>query len=111
MTIGLVSDKKGKIILDPEYRSNNEEFDYFRSQMLSVINPAFNKFGYRQGRELLSEIYSITDEAFGLLVIYNEHHMWNEQEVMKQNGRKGTMIKNEVILFRKERKQTGMVGC
>ena len=38
-TIGLVSEEKGKIVLNQEYRSNNEEFDYFISQMLSAINP------------------------------------------------------------------------
>ena len=55
---------------------------------------------------------SVTDEAFGLLVIYNEEHVWKEQEVTKQNGRKGTMIKSkEAILFRKEQEQTGMVRC
>ena len=29
----------------------------------------------RKGRELISEIHSVTDEALGLLVIYNEHHV------------------------------------
>ena len=61
--------------------------------MLSAINPIFNKFGYRKGRELISEIYSVIDETFGLLVIYNEHHVRKEQEIMKQNERKGTTIK------------------
>ena len=97
-TIGLVSDKKTKIILNPDYRSYNEEFDYFISRMLSAINPMFNKFGYRK-KELRSEIYSASDEAVGLLVIYNEHHVWKEQEVTKYNGRKGTMIKKESDSF------------
>ena len=110
-TIGLVSDEKGKIILNPDYRSDNEEFDYFISQMLSAINPTFNKFSYRKNRELISEIYSVSHEAFGMLVIYNEHHVWKEQEVMKQNGRMGTMIKKKALLFGKEREQTGMDGC
>ena len=94
-TIGLVSDKKGKIILNLYYRSNNEEFDYFITQMLSAMNPTYNKFGYRKNRELTSEIYSVLDEAYELLVIYNEHHVWKEQELMKQNGRNGTMLKKE----------------
>ena len=59
----------------------------------------------------MSEIYSVSDEAYGLLVIYNEHHMWKEQEVMKKNGRKGTMSKKETVLFGKEREQIGMTGC
>ena len=35
------------------------------------------------------------DGAYGLLAIYNEHHVWEEEEVMKQNGVKGTMIKKQ----------------
>ena len=62
-TIGLVSDVKGEIILNPENRSNNEEFDYFISRILSAINPAFNKLGHKKCRELISEIYSITDAS------------------------------------------------
>ena len=30
---------------------------------------------------------------------------------MKQNRRKGTVIKKEAILLGNEREQTGMVGC
>lgn len=92
-TIGLVSDKKGKIILNPDYRNGNEEFDYFITQMLSAIHPTFNKFGYRKNRELISEVYSVSDEAYGVLVIYNEHHVWKEQEAMKQIRRKDTTLK------------------
>ena len=63
--------------------------------MLSAINPTYNKFGQKKCRELISDIYSVTDEAYELLVIYNEHHMWKEQEVMTQYGVKGTMIKKQ----------------
>ena len=77
-TIGLVSDVKGEIILNPENRSNNEEFDYFKSRKLFAIDPTFNKFGYRKGRELMSEIYSVPYEAFGLLIIYNKNHVWKK---------------------------------
>ena len=61
--------------------------------MLSAINPTYSKFGCKKCRELISDIYSVMDEAYGLLVIYNEHHVWKEQEVMKQNCVKGTVIK------------------
>ena len=70
-TIGSVRDKRGKIILNPESRSTNDEFDYFISQILSAISPTFNKFGHKNCTELISEIYGNTDEAVGLLVIYN----------------------------------------
>ena len=80
-TIGLFSDNKGKIILNPGYRSNNDKFDYFINQMQSAMNLTYNKFGHKKCRELISDIYSVTNEAYGLLVIYNEHHVWKEQEV------------------------------
>ena len=50
-TIGLTSDDKGKIILNPGYRSNNYEFDYLISQMLSTINPTYKKFDNTKCRE------------------------------------------------------------
>ena len=60
---------------------------------MAAINPTYSKFSQRKCRDLISEIYSITDEAFGLLVIYNEHQVWMDQEEMKMNGDKGKMIK------------------
>ena len=42
---------------------------------------------------LLGDIYSVTDEAFGLLVIYNKHQVWKDQEETKRQGNKGQTIK------------------
>ena len=72
-TIELVTDDKGDIVINPEYRSNNTEFHCYISRIMAAINPTYSKFSQRKCRDLISEIYSITDEAFGLLVIYNEH--------------------------------------
>ena len=74
-TIGLVTDNNGAIVLNPEYRSNNTEFHYYINRIMAAINPTCSKFSQRKCRDLISEIYSITDEAFGLLVIYNEHQV------------------------------------
>ena len=92
-TIGLVTDDKGAIVINPEYRSDNTEFHYYINRIMAAINPTCSKFSQRKCRDLISEIYSITDEAFGLLVIYNEHQVWMDQEEMKMNGDKGKMIK------------------
>ena len=92
-TIGLVTDDKGAIVINPEYRSDNTEFHYYINRIMAAINPTYRKFSQRKCRDLISEIYSITDEAFGLLVIYNEHQVWMDQEEMKMNGDKGKMIK------------------
>ena len=63
--------------------------------MLSSINPTYNKFGHKKCRELIGDIYSVTDEAYGLLVIYNKHHVWKKQKVIKRNGVKDAMIKKQ----------------
>ena len=47
-------------------------------------------------------------QAFGLLIIYNEHHMWKEQETMKQNRRKDTTaIKRKQCCSGKSRNNQG----
>ena len=70
-TIGLVNDDNGTIVLNPAYRIDNNEFKYYTSQILAAINPTCTKFSLQKCRDLLSDICSVTDEAFGLLVIYN----------------------------------------
>ena len=42
---------------------------------------------------MLSDMYSVTDEAFGLLVIYNKHQVWKDQEEMKRQRNKEKTIK------------------
>ena len=93
VTIGLVNDNDGTIVLNPAYRTNNDEFKYYRSRILAAINPTYSKFSQQKCRDLLSDIYSVTDKAFGLLVIYNKHQVWKDQEEMKRQGNKGKTIK------------------
>ena len=72
----------GKLILDSLYQKydgcKNEEFDYFAWQILPVSNPSINRYNERNGKDLISEIYTVADEAFGLLIIYNECHVWQK---------------------------------
>ena len=41
-------------------------------------------FNQRKHKETIGEIFSITDEAYGLLIIYNEHHVWKSQDEAKR---------------------------
>ena len=81
---------KGKIILDPKYRKynecKNEEFDYFTRQILAVSNPNVNKYKERKYKDLISDIYTVADEAFGLLIIYNKCHVWRKQDKQIKRG-------------------------
>ena len=93
-SIALTENSKGKIGLNPDYRkATSDEFNYFFTRILSAINQMRTKFEDRKHKELISQIYSVSDEAFGLMIIHNEHHVWLEQEEMKTRGLKGHKIK------------------
>ena len=91
-SIELVPDPNGReeAIINPKYRqygnANNEEFYYFLSRILSAINPACSNFRQRKQTDLISDIFSVTDEAFGLIVIYNEYHVWENLRSRKIGG-------------------------
>ena len=84
-SIELVTDpSKGieKAIINTKYRyygnADNEDFYYFLCHILSAINPACSNFKQRKTTDLISDIFSVTDEAFGLMVIHNEYHVWED---------------------------------
>ena len=77
-------------MMSAEYRNysnaDNEDFYYFLTRILSAINPANNNFKQRKDKELINDIFLVTDEAFGLMIIYNEHNEWKNQRERKLNG-------------------------
>lgn len=83
-SLGLVEDpdNEGKVVINPMYRNystaNNKEFFYFVSRMLPSINPKKVNFGRDCSYKPISEMFSVSDEAFALLLLYNEHHVWIE---------------------------------
>eukprot|EP00536_Pseudo-nitzschia_multiseries_P019442 jgi/Psemu1/60759/gm1.60759_g len=60
-------------IMSADYRKygsvGNEDFYCLVTRILSVINPANNNFKQRKDKDLISNIFSVKDEAFGLTVI------------------------------------------
>ena len=92
-SIELVTDpSKGieKAIINTKCRhygnADNEDFYYFLCRILSAINPACSNFKQRKTTDLISDIFSVTDEAFGLIVIYNEYHVWENLRSRKIGG-------------------------
>ena len=75
---------KGRPLLNPEYRdfgtNGNQEFKYFVKYLLSEISPKRTQYK-RQGccDKSLSEAFTSTDEAYGLMILDNELHVWNHQ--------------------------------
>eukprot|EP00536_Pseudo-nitzschia_multiseries_P011647 jgi/Psemu1/29563/gm1.29563_g len=63
-------------ILANEYRrygnADNEEFYYFVTRILSAVNPGKTNFKLRKAKDLISTIFTVTDEAFALMIIDND---------------------------------------
>ena len=80
--------KQGNVIINPDYRRNpeNEDFKYFVSRILPAMNPSKSKFSTSKTRSMLSDIFTPCDEAYGLLLIHNELHVWKQQEDRKHTG-------------------------
>ena len=66
--------------LHPSYRrieeNGLEEFEYFFDRIMSRIRPRDTKYKDRKTKEPLSAIFTPSDEAFALLIIYNEIDRW-----------------------------------
>ena len=48
------------------------------ARIMPALAPSRNKYKKNKGTKKLSEIYTVSDEAFGLLVLHNELHCWDE---------------------------------
>ena len=66
--------------LHPNYHSfeedGSEEFEYFCDRILSRLRPRDTKYKERTTKEPLSAIFTPSDEAFALMIIYNEIDRW-----------------------------------
>ena len=73
------------------------EFEYFYTHLLRHIDPNRTNFKKDKKRRTLSEIYTISDEAFGLLILHDRLHVWEEQHKHgQQPDRMGDIKKLEV---------------
>ena len=73
----------------------DEAFQYFVTRLLARITPSRTNFRKQKHKKLLSEIFTVTDEAFGLFVLYNEWHIWVEQIEDGKKGKKGRDLVRE----------------
>ena len=82
---------EGRPLLNPEYRdfgtNGNQEFEYFVRYLLSEISPKRTQYK-RQGccDKSLSEAFTSTDEAYGLMILDNELDVWNRQIELKNKN-------------------------
>ena len=78
-----------------EYGQNgNEEFEYFVKKLLAEINPGRTGFKRNSTRRKISECFTPSDEAFALIVLDNELHVWDQQIAKKkETGAKGNELR------------------
>ena len=66
--------------LHPEYRkfTDNKEFLFFVENILAKINPKYSNFEENKTKIVISQIFTITDEAFALTMVLNQCANWKE---------------------------------
>lgn len=83
-------EKNPAVELHNDYRryefgaKSDGDFLWFVENVLSAQNVLQTKFATRKSSETISQIFTIQDEAFALLVLLNEFHCW-EVDWMKKN--------------------------
>jgi len=87
-------DRNKPKILHESYRvSNSPEFEYFMTKLLHRIGVNRIQFEKKKTTKALRNIYTVQDEAFGLLVLSNEYNNWIKQKEMKAEGKKGNTLR------------------
>lgn len=81
---------EGRKFLNKEYRQYNdngiEEYIYFVEHLLERVNPTRTKFGSAKTKQTISSCFTPSDEAFALMVLDNELHVWDAQHEKMQNN-------------------------
>ena len=88
------------VTINPNYRrygnASNESFFYFVNRILPAMNPTQSKFKQDKDKKLISEMFSVADEAFALVVLFNEYDVWEEQIIAEDEGRQPAKKKSSV---------------
>ena len=64
------------------------EFEYFIKNLLSRVQPKRTRFRMLQGHHPISQLFTASDEAFALIILDNELHVW-DQQIEKKKGTGG----------------------
>ena len=93
-TVAIIDDKVNNTLLHPGYRrykdGHNDDFEYFVTRLLAKLSPLRTGFRTRKKEQLISDIFTVTDEAFVLFVFYNELECWQKQKSdIDNNGLSG----------------------
>ena len=62
------------------------QFVYFMERIMPAIAPYCSEFHKNKGIKEIGEMYSVSDEAFGLVMLLNELHIWNDKAKKEKIG-------------------------
>ena len=71
---------------EDRFKSDFPEYEYFITHILSRVRPIKTKFNKSKEHKVVSECFTPSDEAFALIVLDNELHVWDAQLKKKGNG-------------------------
>ena len=95
-TVSLIYDVTGTadttIQLHDEYRryknGKDDNFDWFVLNVMDSIQPRKSKIRECRDNKLISEIFTVSDEAFALMMLLNELHVWKDEVNGKGKGKR-----------------------
>ena len=64
---------------EDRFKSDFPECEYFITHLLSRVRPSKTKFNKSKENKVVSECFTPSDEAFALIVLDNELHVWDAQ--------------------------------
>ena len=110
-TLELLVKKNGQIsangpFLHPGYRRytgdsiKNEEFIFLVTKFMEKMSPLRNKFKKRCYEEVISKIYTPSDEAYALVVLWSQGKLWENQKIDKENDLKVRTKKDNCLSFK-----------
>ena len=63
-----------KYTIDPEYRTESSDgFLYFATKILPCVNARRTNFKVKRRKEALSDIFTVSDEAYALALLINKY--------------------------------------
>ena len=83
------------------------EFEYFIKTLLSEVQPKRTRYKRQRGHEIISACFTASDEAFALIVLDNELHVW-DQQIEKRKGSR--CKKSDLRMEKKYMKRHGSGG-
>ena len=88
--VSITPNETGEPLLNKDYRKfGKEEFEYFIVHLLSRTQPKRTKYNNQtRPNKSVSECFTPSDEAFAVLVLDNELHVWKQQLRLEKHGKR-----------------------